>query len=364
MSAHFKIVVGMSGGVDSSVAAARLQAQGHEVIGVTLKLWEGEENPEGRWQDRSCCKVGLARYVAEHLKIPHHIVNAESVFEKEVIQDFSQEYISGRTPNPCVRCNERVKFGQLIDIAKSFGAQYLATGHYARIYFDAPSQRYQLLKGLDEAKDQSYFLYRLSQNHLSRVLFPLGEMRKEEVWREAEDLGLPPDEIRESQEICFVTKKGYRSFIEERNPEALQEGEIINEDGEVLSRHRGIAMYTIGQRRGLGISDAKPLYVTRLDSGSNRVVVGPAEALLQQELFASDLNYVGVSELDSEIKVSAKIRYRTPEQTARVHTLSKDRWRLTFDLPQRAIAPGQSLVLYHGSRVLAGGIIEQPAWVI
>ena len=357
---RYKIVLGMSGGVDSSVAAARLQAQGHEVIGVTLKLWEGEEDPEGRWQDRSCCKLGIARYVCERLGIPHYFFNAEEAFDREVIQDFGAEYLSGRTPNPCVRCNERVKFGHLIGVAEKFGADYLATGHYARVEYDDHSNRYQLLKGVDESKDQSYFLYRLSQGQLSRVLFPLGDLKKEGIWKEAENLGLPPDEIRESQEICFVTQKGYREFIKERYPEALQKGEMVTADGEVLSHHRGLPMYTVGQRRGLGISSAQRLYVTHLDPVTNRVVVGPEAALYQQELFAHDINYVSVSKFDSEAWVDAKIRYRTPERLARVWSMSEDSFRLTFKSPQKAISPGQSVVLYGGDRVLAGGIIGTP----
>ncbi len=349
----------MSGGVDSSVAAARLHAQGYEVIGVTLKLWHGEEGADARWQDRTCCKVGIARYVADRLGIPHHVFDVEEAFEREVIQDFCNEYLVGRTPNPCVRCNERVKFGHLIRVALELGADHLATGHYARVHYDGIRNRFTLLKGRDEAKDQSYFLYRLSQDQLARVLFPLGEIHKDEVWHEAEALGLPPDEIKESQEICFVTKRDYRQFLEERYPEAMGQGEIVTEKGEVLSHHRGVAFYTVGQRKGLGIPASQRLYVTRLDPLQNRVVVGPEESLLQQELVAADLNYVSVSGFEGERRVMAKIRYRHPEQSAWVTPLPEGRWRLTFETPQRAIAPGQSVVLYEGEEVLAGGIIEE-----
>jgi tRNA-specific 2-thiouridylase len=297
--------------------------------------------------------------VCERLGIPHHLFNAEEAFERDVIQDFGAEYLSGRTPNPCVRCNERVKFGHLIKVAEKFGADYLATGHYARVEYDSNSNRYQLLKGVDETKDQSYFLYRLSQRQLSRVWFPLGDLKKEAVWKEAENLGLPADEIRESQEICFVTQKGYRGFIEERYPEALKTGEMVTADGKVLSHHRGLSMYTVGQRRGLGIPAGQRLYVTHLDPVKNQVLVGPEEALFQQELFAQDLNYVGISTFDSDVWVKAKIRYRTPEQSARVQSISENSFRLTFKSPQKAITPGQSVVLYDGDRVLAGGIIER-----
>ena len=241
----------MSGGVDSAVTASLLQKAGYEVIGLTLTLWEDEGEEEKAWQDRSCCKVGLARHVAKRLSIPHYSLNVRLTFQNEVIDPFCETYLEGKTPNPCVLCNERVKFSQLIKAAERLGADTIATGHYGRIQYRPDQKRYSLLKGSNAEKDQSYFLYRLSQNQLSKILFPLGEMSKEAVYKIAADLELPYEEILESQEVCFVTQKDYRVFLSDARPESKSPGEIVLNTGEVVGQHKGVAFHTIGQRRGL-----------------------------------------------------------------------------------------------------------------
>ncbi len=359
-----KVVIGMSGGVDSSAAAALLQRQGYEVIGVTLLTWEGSEEVERPWLDRTCCKVGVARHVAQRLGIEHHVVDAQDAFRDQVIEDFFREYEAGRTPNPCVRCNERVKFGFLLELADRFGADYLATGHYARVAFQADSGRYSLLKGEDGLKDQSYFLYRLRQPQLSRILFPLGGLQKAQVWELAESLDLPASVLAESQEICFVTQRDYRDFLLEQRPASLRGGDIVGEDGRVLGRHGGISLYTIGQRKGLGLAletgdESRRRYVTRIDAVRNQVVVGPQEDLYRQWVSIHRLNLLrsDLFQSRSEVKVTAKIRYRAAECEAVARWTGEDRLEVLFDRPQRAVTPGQSLVMYRGEDVLGGGII-------
>jgi len=369
-----KVVVGMSGGVDSSVVAAILVGQGYQVMGLTLQTWKETGEVKRPWLDRSCCKIGLARYVAERLGIPHQVVDTQKVFRDVVIQNFIGEYASGRTPNPCVLCNEKIKFGLLLKTAKDLGADYLATGHYARVVYSQEMGRYLLRKGMDRAKDQSYFLYRLNQEQLSKVLFPLGNMEKTQVWKMAEDLGLPVQEVAESQEICFVTQGDYRTFLLEEMPNAIREGEIVDEKGRGLGRHQGVAFYTVGQRRGLGLSASVRLYVTGLDPEQNRVMVGPDADLCHRRLTANHINLIQEAQMmeGTPLRVTAKVRYRSPEVGAVVRVLpahpclagrqtaggGDDRLELVFDQPQRAVAPGQSVVMYHGEDVLGGGIIQ------
>lgn len=352
------VVVGMSGGVDSAVTAALLQEAGHRVIGVTLTLWKEEGDDEKRWQDRSCCKVGLARHVAKELGIPHHSVDIQKEFEAEIIDDFCDAYLVGQTPNPCVRCNERMKFGKLLTIARELGADLLATGHYSRITYQPARGRYALHKGSDPGKDQSYFLYRLNQDQLAHSLFPLGGMNKEAVYAKAAALGLPYEEVLESQEVCFVTQKDYRAFLSERRPESQAAGKIVTENGEVVGDHAGVAFYTIGQRRGLGVSTGERIYVTRLDPEKREVVVGSEEALLRKELTADNIVWGGAGLPIAPIRVEAKIRYRTPESVATLTPSGDGGVRLLFDEPQRGITPGQSVVFYQGEEVVGGGIIR------
>lgn len=353
------VVVGMSGGVDSSVAAAILVSQGYQVQGVTLQTWETEDDAttSKKWQERGCCKIGIARYVAERLGIPHRVIDIRERFRSAVVQDFIDGYLSGLTPNPCVRCNERVKFGSLVDVAKELGADYVATGHYAQVVPDE-SGRLHLHKGSDPKKDQSYFLYRLNRGWLPGLLFPVGGMRKDEVWSKADAIGLPADEVKESQEICFVTKGDYRGFLEEEAPEAARPGAFVGTDGTVLGTHRGVPFYTPGQRRGLGLAADRRLYVVRVDTVSNTVVVGREEELLEAACIVGDLNLIGMDHSDEPVRAQVKVRYASPAVPATIWPLEEGRLRIEFNAPQRALSPGQSAVFYQGDRVLGGGIIE------
>ncbi len=353
------VVVGMSGGVDSSVAAAILVSQGYQVQGVTLQTWETEDDAttSKKWQERGCCKIGIARYVAERLSIPHRVIDIRERFRSAVVQDFIDGYLSGLTPNPCVRCNERVKFGSLVDVARELGADYVATGHYAQVVPDE-SGRLHLHKGGDPKKDQSYFLYRLNRGWLPSLLFPVGGMRKDEVWSKADAIGLPADEVKESQEICFVTKGDYRGFLEEEAPEAARPGAFVGTDGTVLGTHRGVPFYTPGQRRGLGLAADRRLYVVRVDAASNTVVVGRDEDLLEAACIVGDLNLIGMDHSDEPVRAQVKVRYASPAVPATIWPLEEGRLRIEFDALQRALSPGQSAVFYQGDRVLGGGIIE------
>ncbi|MDH5295903.1 MAG: tRNA 2-thiouridine(34) synthase MnmA [Nitrospirota bacterium] len=356
-----KVVLGMSGGVDSSVAAKLLKEQGYEVIGVTLKVWEEEDETtvSKRWQERGCCKVGIARYVAELLDISHQVIDTRERFQRGVIEDFIGGYLQGTTPNPCVRCNERVKFGGLFQLADELGADYVATGHYANLRQDELGTPY-LARGKDAKKDQSYFLYRIPSRWLSRMLFPLGTMEKSKVWMEAGDMGLPVEELKESQEICFVTQGDYRGFLKEHAPQATNPGDFIDADGHELGQHEGVAFYTPGQRKGLGIATGQRLYVQRVVPDLNLVVLGPPEDLDAKTCQVSDLNmFSGESVIEGQ-RVDVKFRYGTPPVPARLHWDSPNSLSVTFESPVRALSPGQSAVFYLGDRVLGGGIIQVP----
>ena len=351
--------MGMSGGVDSSVAAALLVDQGYKVQGVTLRTWETEDGAttSKKWQERGCCKIGIARYVAERLNIPHQVIDIRAHFRSAVVEDFVHGYLAGQTPNPCVRCNERVKFGCLVDAARKLGADYVATGHYAQVLPDTAGRQH-LQKGGDPRKDQSYFLYRLNRRWLPRILFPVGGLRKDEVWPRAEAIGLPADEVKESQEICFVTKGDYRGFLAEEAPQAARPGAFVGTDGTVLGTHRGVPFYTPGQRRGLGIAAEQRLYVVRVDVARNTVVVGREEDLLETACLVGDLNLLSVDRLEEPLRAEVKVRYASPAVPATIFPLEEGRLRVEFDAPQRALSPGQSAVFYQGDRVLGGGIIE------
>jgi len=356
-----RIVVGMSGGVDSIAAAALLVEAGYDVIGVTLELWQppatGAEPPSKKWLQRSCCKVGVARYVAEQLGIPHLVRRASEQFYATVVAPFIDEYQHGRTPNPCVRCNALVKFEELLAVADEVGARYVATGHYARIGHDAADGRNQLLKGLDPEKDQSYFLYRLTQAQLGRLLFPLGAWNKLAVWEKVAQFDLPPDEIAESQEVCFVTQGDYRTFLSTMAPESEQPGDIIDEEGVVVGQHRGAAFYTIGQRRGIGVAAGERRYVVELDPAARRVILGPESALYRREATLNEFHWVSRSPQADPVRGTAKIRYRSADAAATLTGLPDGSATIQFDAPQRAIAPGQSTVFYDGDLVIGGGTI-------
>jgi len=349
----------MSGGVDSSVAAALLVRQGYDVQGVTLQVWEHEDETVAvskRWEERGCCKVGIAKYVAQTLKIPHEVIDTRETFRASVIDDFVTGYLEGTTPNPCVRCNERVKLRSLVELADERGIDFVATGHYVQI--DQSEGTPTLQRAADPKKDQSYFLYRLHQSWLTRLLFPVGGMRKTDVWIEAETLGLPADELKESQEICFVSHGDYRTFLEKEAPAAKKPGAFVDGEGRYLGDHEGIAFYTPGQRRGLGIATGRRLYVQEVQPDTNTVVLGPEESLRRSQCDVADLNLFDSSLLRGATDVTVKVRYATPAVPATIQSRSDTTLRILFHEPQRALSPGQSAVFYRNDRVLGGGIIQ------
>ncbi|HJU04464.1 MAG TPA: tRNA 2-thiouridine(34) synthase MnmA [Nitrospiraceae bacterium] len=353
------VILGMSGGVDSSVAAALLVDQGYEVHGVTLQVWEHEDESVAaskRWQERGCCKVGLARHVAKQLDISHEVIDTRDSFRTGVIDDFLAGYQAGTTPNPCVRCNERVKLRSLYRLAGERGADFVATGHYARI--DRDGDRPVLRRAVDSRKDQTYFLYRMNPEWLDRLLFPVGAMHKSDVWSRAESLGLPPEELKESQEICFVSQGDYRTFLEHEAPRSKRPGWLTDTDGRILGQHEGIAYYTPGQRRGLKVATGQRLYVHRVVPNTNTVVVGPEEGLFQSECTVADLNLFAPSMFNDSIDCRIKVRYATPAAPALATPHGDGTMLVQFHTPQRALSPGQSAVFYDGDRVLGGGIIQ------
>ena len=356
-----KVVVAMSGGVDSSVTAALLQEQGYDVVGVTMNLYSLPQEYCRSENLRSCCgwkATEDAHRVAVSLGISQYVVDLKKPFEQSVITDFCEQYAQGRTPNPCVRCNQHIKFNALLKKAKAFEADYIATGHHARVEYDDQKKRYLLKKGQDREKDQSYFLYALTQEQLSRTLMPVGHFTKREVRRKAQALGLPVAQRPESQEICFIPDNDYAGFLQSRIPEAFRPGPIVDSESRTLARHKGILHYTIGQRRGMGISAAHPLYVLSIRSDANTIVVGPEEKLYEKTLQASRLNFISLARITKPLKIKARIRYKHREAKALVTPLNVDKIRVEFEKPQRAITPGQSVVLYDGDTVVGGGIID------
>jgi len=363
------IAVAMSGGVDSSTVAAVLLQQGHAVIGLTMQLWNQRRLPELQGdgpQQHRCCSlddVYDAKRVAQHLNFPHYVVNFEKQFEKRVVRPFVDQYLAGRTPIACTNCNTDVKFEPLLRMARQIGAGRLATGHYARIWRNNATDRWELLRARDESKDQSYFLWGLSQEQLSRSDFPLGELSKEEVRALARRTNLPVAEKPESMELCFVPNGNYVQFIQSYSREAgislsNNEGEIVTEDGVVVGRHSGVHNFTIGQRKGLGFAAGKPLYVLSIDPEKNRVVVGDDEALRTTSFEVLDANWVSIDEPSVPIRACVKIRHKHEPAPATVEPLPGNFARITFDVPQRAVTPGQGAVFYDGVRVLGGAWIR------
>lgn len=353
------IAVAMSGGIDSSVAAALLKEEGHDLISVTMNLLPeaSTQNDDGRESEsRTKNTVAKAIEVAEKLGIPHHIIDLREIFQEKVITDFCREYARGRTPNPCVRCNRYIKFGALLEKARELGADYLATGHYARIQRDEITGRYILNKGIDTDKDQSYFLCQLTQKQLSLAMFPVGGLTKDKVREIAREHDLPAADRPESQEICFITDDDYAGFLKNNIPEAYRPGPILDEGGNTIGEHGGIPAYTIGQRRGLGIAAAGPLYVTAIYPERNAVAVGPKDKTYRRELIANELNWIAPPP-EQHVRVRARVRYRHPEAKATV-TPDDDTVHVLFDEPQMAIAPGQTVAFYDGDNVIGGGTIK------
>ena len=352
-----RYVVAMSGGVDSSVAAALLAEQGHDVIGVSMQLYD---QSEGQSSFGTCCTLDDlydARRVAAAIGIPHYIVNFENRFDEQVVSNFIHEYSAGRTPIPCAHCNADLKFATLLERALGFGAEALATGHYARIE-QASNGSYLLRRGADAGKDQTYFLFSLTQDQLARAAFPVGHLDKHSVREHAQRLKLRVATKPDSQEICFVPDGDYAAFIEKAAPELKRPGTLVNQGGEVLGGHQGVHRFTIGQRKGLGLSAREPLYVLEIRPDSAQVVVGPRDALARTTLTASQVNWVSGKAPDDWLSVRAQIRYKHTASPARVRALDHGRAELTFEEAQSAITPGQAVVFYDEDICLGGGWID------
>ena len=355
-----RVVVAMSGGVDSSVAAALLERQGYEVIGITMCF--GLKEPDKKRP--SCCGIeGIedARRIAHKLGIRHYVLNFDKILEEKIIKNFISEYLSGRTPNPCIRCNEYLKFGQLLNKAKGLKAEYLATGHYAQIEFDRKKKIFRLKKARDKFKDQSYFLYRITQKQMAHILMPLGNLTKDKVRKLASDLGLSVADKPGSQEICFIPEESYHAFLSRaltRINAEIKPGPILNSRGEILGEHKGIPFYTIGQREGLGIAMGYPLYVTKIDAQNNTIIAGKKEEALSYGLIAGNLSFTDQA-IKRAVALSIKIRYNHQEVSSRIIPLGKNRLKAVFAQPQFAVSPGQSAVFYKGEEVIGGGIIEK-----
>ncbi len=359
-----RVLVGMSGGVDSSVAAALLVEQGWDVIGLTITPFKIDDECRVKLHERSCCdyqSIIDSMDICEKLGIPHHFIDLSEAFKTNIVDNFVSEYLNGRTPNPCVNCNPAIKWGGILSKADELDAYYMATGHYASVSFSEETGRYFISKGSDSAKDQSYFLWKLSQEQISRTVFPIGEMVKDNTRELARKYNLKVSEKLDSQEVCFVPDNDYRTFLEkkaENSLEIFKEGQILF-DGIVVGKHKGYPFYTIGQRKGLGVSYHKPLFVKNIIPETNTVEVGVDEELFATGLIATDINLIKYDSFDSEKQFIVKIRYRDPGEEAICKINSDGKLEISFLKARRAIAPGQSVVIYEGNDLVGGGVIER-----
>ncbi len=354
-----RVIVAMSGGVDSSVTAALLLKRGFEVIGVTMRL--GSHDNDNVDSTTSCCSIESvedARRVASQLGIPFYAVNFEDAFREEVVNYFCDEYSAGRTPNPCIICNEKLKFGKLLQLSRELEAKYVATGHYARISYAERISRYILRKGVDSQKDQSYALFSLTQDQLKHALMPLGELTKPEVRKIAESMSLKTAKRPESQELCFIADNNYNRFIREHKSGGIKPGKILDMAGKVVGEHRGIQFYTIGQRKGLGGTFGKIMYVVKIDPANNSITIGSKDDLKVKRLTASNANFISIPKLENPLNVTVKIRYNDTGSDAIASPISDDRFEVIFHEPRLAVTPGQAAVLYDGDIVIGGGWID------
>jgi tRNA-specific 2-thiouridylase len=358
-----RVVVAMSGGVDSSVVAGILAEQGYDLIGITIKTYKYEDVGGNVGNESSCCSldgINDARDVAAKLGFPHYVLDFSERFGAEVIDNFVDEYLSGRTPNPCVICNRKIKWEELIRKSDALGADYIATGHYAKVKYNENTKRYYVSRGRDESKDQSYALWGLTQESLSKTLFPLAEMTKPESRALGEKYGLANMQKGESYEICFIPDNNYERFLKERIPQLESQvsgGEIVM-DGEVVGKHRGFPFYTVGQRKGIGIARPEPVYVTGIDYKNNRIEIGTEDKLYHRGLIAKNVNMQKYADCKEPLRVHAKIRYKDSGGEATIQEMSDGRVQVLFDEKRRAITPGQSVVFYEGDDVVGGGVID------